>query len=94
MNNCSFRRKEHKYIAQDQEEKNKISIFKFKNVVRAPGTYYKSGSITFMEDDWTGEIIFKDSEEILNYTATNGEITISGSLQSSMLKNSGESAWC
>jgi len=94
LNNCSFRRKEHKYIAQDQEEKNKISIFKFKNVVRAPGTYYKSGSITFMKDDWTGEIIFKDSEEILNYTATNGEITISGSLQSNMLKNSGESAWC
>lgn len=47
-----------------------------------------------MEDDWTGEIIFKDSEEILNYTATNGEITISGNLQSSILKNSGESAWC
>lgn len=93
LNNCSFRRKEYKYIAQDQKEKNVISIFKFKNVVKAHGTYYKSGSITFMVDDWTGEIIFKDSEEIPNYTATNGEITISGSIQSSVMKNSGESAW-
>jgi len=93
LNNCSFRRKEYKYIAQDQEEKNGISIFKFKNVVRVHGTYYKSGSITFMIDNWTGEIIFTDSEVIPNYTATNGEITISGSIKSSVMKNSGESAW-
>ena len=93
LNNCSFRRKEYKYIAQDQEEKNGISIFKFKKVVRANGTYYKSGSITFIIDNWTGEIIFTDSEVIPNYTATNGEITISGSIKSSVMKNSGESAW-
>ena len=70
-----------------------MSIFKFKNVVRAHGTYYKSGSITFIIDNWTGEIIFTDSEVIPNYTATNGEITISGSIKSSVMKNSGESAW-
>ena len=93
LNNCSFRRKEYKYIAQDQEEKKGISIFKFKKVVRANGTYYKSGSITFIIDNWTGEIIFTDSEVIPNYTATNGEITISGSIKSSVMKNSGESAW-
>ena len=93
LNNCSFRRKEYKYIAQDQEEKNGISIFKFKKVVRANGTYYKSGSITFIIENWTGEIIFTDSEVIPNYTATNGEITISGSIKSSVMKNSGESAW-
>jgi len=93
LNNCAFRRKEYKYIAQDQEEKNGISIFKFKKVVRANGTYYKSGSITFIIDNWTGEIIFTDSEVIPNYTATNGEITISGSIKRSVMKNSGESAW-
>ena len=93
LDNCSFRRKEHRYIAKNQEEKNRISIFKFKNVVRTHGTYYKSGSITFMIDGWTGEIIFKESEKIPSYSATNGEIAISGSIKSSVLKNSGESAW-
>ena len=46
-----------------------------------------------MIDNWTGEIIFTDSEVIPNYTATNGEIKISGSIKSSVMKNSGESAW-
>ena len=93
LSNCSFRRKKQTYIAKNQKEQNEISIFKFKDVIRSDGTHYKSGSIAFVINDWTGEVTFTNSEEIPTYTATNTEGTISGSLRNSEMENSGESAW-
>ena len=46
-----------------------------------------------MINDWNGEMTFTGFETLPSYTATNGEITISGSVQSGEMKNSGESAW-
>ncbi len=93
LDNCSFRRKEQTKIATTQKAKNEIAIFKFKDVIRANGTHYKSGSIAFVINDWNGEMTFTGFETLPSYTATNGEITISGNVQSGEMKNSGESAW-
>ena len=93
MSDCAFRRKKQIYTAENQNEQNEISIFKFKDVMRSDGTYYKSGSIAFIINDWNGEVTFTDSEEIPIYTATNSERTISGKIRNSVMENSGESAW-